>query len=142
MKRDISIQWDSMQLLKRKGRLSALICKDAQDTLLNRLDNGRIICIIDSPPHHLCIHVYMCAQSPHGLQHIRLPCPWDFPDKYIGLGCHFLLQGVLLSQGLNPSLLCLQYWQVGSSPLHHLRSHVYMFINFWVTKRHGCECFW
>ena len=60
---DISIQWDSMQLLKRKGKLSALICKGARDTLLNRLENGRIIRIIDSPLRHLCIHIYMFVNS-------------------------------------------------------------------------------
>ena len=26
---------------------------------------------------------------------------WDFPDKNIGVGCHFLLQGIFLTQGLN-----------------------------------------
>ena len=30
---------------------------------------------------------------PHGLQPIRLLCPWDFPGKNTGVGCHFLLQG-------------------------------------------------
>ena len=29
---------------------------------------------------------------PHGLQHTRLLCPWDFPGKDTGVGCHFLLQ--------------------------------------------------
>ena len=29
----------------------------------------------------------------HGLQHTRLLCPWDFPYKNTGVGCHFLLQG-------------------------------------------------
>ena len=28
----------------------------------------------------------------HGLQPIRLPCPWDSPGKNTGVGCHFLLQ--------------------------------------------------
>ena len=32
-------------------------------------------------------------------------CPWDFPGKNIGVGCYFLLQGILLTQGLNPCLL-------------------------------------
>ena len=31
--------------------------------------------------------------------------------------CHFLLQGILLIQGLNPYLLCLLHWQEGSLPL-------------------------
>ena len=31
--------------------------------------------------------------------------PWDFPSKNTGAGCHFLLQGIFLSQGLNLGLL-------------------------------------
>ena len=27
--------------------------------------------------------------------------PWDFPGKSTGVGCHFLLQGIFLTQGLN-----------------------------------------
>ena len=34
--------------------------------------------------------------------------------------CHFLLQGIFLTQGLNPYLLCLLHWQVDSLPLCHL----------------------
>ena len=34
-----------------------------------------------------------------------------------GVGCHFLLQGMLLTQGSNPCLLCLLHWQEGSLPL-------------------------
>ena len=30
--------------------------------------------------------------QPHGLQPTRLLCPWDFPGKNTGVGCHFLLQ--------------------------------------------------
>ena len=32
---------------------------------------------------------------PYGLQPARLLCPWDFPGKTTGVGCHFLLQGSL-----------------------------------------------
>ena len=35
------------------------------------------------------------------------------------MDCHFLLQGIFPSQGLNPSLL---YWQADSLPLCHQRS--------------------
>ena len=28
---------------------------------------------------------------PHGLQPTRLLCPWDFPGKITGVGCHHLL---------------------------------------------------
>ena len=34
---------------------------------------------------------------PHGLQLTRLLCPWDFPGKNTGVGCHFLLQGIFLT---------------------------------------------
>ena len=35
----------------------------------------------------------------------RLLCPWNFPGKDIGVGCHFLLQGIFPTQGSNPGLL-------------------------------------
>ena len=34
-----------------------------------------------------------------------------------GVGCHALLQGTFLTQGLNPSLLPILHWQVGCLPL-------------------------
>ena len=43
-------------------------------------------------------------------------CPWDFPDKNTGVGCHFLLQGIFLTQGSNLRLL---HWQVDSFPVSH-----------------------
>ena len=42
-----------------------------------------------------------------------------FPGKNTGVGCHFLLQGIFLSQGLSPHLL---HWQVDSLPLSQLGS--------------------
>ena len=32
------------------------------------------------------------SPRPHGLQPTRVLCPWDFPSKSTGVGCHFLLQ--------------------------------------------------
>ena len=55
--------------------------------------------------------------QPCGLQPTRLLCPWDSPGKNTGVGCHAFLQGIFLTQGSNPSLLCLLHWQVGSLPL-------------------------
>ena len=34
----------------------------------------------------------------------RLLCPWDFPGKNTGMGCHFLLQEIFPTQGLNLGL--------------------------------------
>ena len=49
--------------------------------------------------HELLIATVLVTQScptlqPHGLQPTRLLCPWDFPGKDTGMGCHFLLQGI------------------------------------------------
>ena len=41
----------------------------------------------------------------------------DSPGKNTGVGCHVLLQGIFLTQGLNLRLLSLLHWQPGSSPL-------------------------
>ena len=42
---------------------------------------------------------------PHGLQPARLLPQWDFPGKSTGVGCHFLLQGIFLTQGSNAHLM-------------------------------------
>ena len=41
----------------------------------------------------------------------------DSPDKNTGVGCHALLQEIFLTQGSNPSFLCLLHWQADSLPL-------------------------
>ena len=40
--------------------------------------------------------------------------------KNIGVGCHFFLQGIFLTQGSNLHLLHLLRWQADSLPLSHL----------------------
>ena len=35
--------------------------------------------------------------QPHGLQPARLLCPWHFPGRNTGAGCHFLVQGIFLT---------------------------------------------
>ena len=46
---------------------------------------------------------------PDGLQPARLLCPWDSPGRNTGVGCHSFLQGIFLTQELNPGLLhCMQ----------------------------------
>ena len=51
----------------------------------------------------LCVFsiVSNCLQ-PCGLKLTRLLCPWDFPGKNTGVGCHFLLPGIFPTQGSNP----------------------------------------
>ena len=42
--------------------------------------------------------------QPHGLYPTWFLCPWDFPGKNTGVGCHSLLQEIFLTQGLNSGL--------------------------------------
>ena len=42
---------------------------------------------------------------PHELWPTRLLHPLNFPGKNTGVGCHFLLQEIFLTQGSNPGLL-------------------------------------
>ena len=60
--------------------------------------------------HHVCV-----------LSHVQLfVTPWTvacqallamrFSRENIGVGCHFFLQGIFLTQGSNPGLL---HWQAG-----------------------------
>ena len=49
--------------------------------------------------------------QPHGLRPTRLLCPGDSPDKNTVTGCHALLQGIFLTQGLNPYLLSVLHYR-------------------------------
>ena len=57
------------------------------------------------------------------------PLPWDFPGNNTGVGCHFLLQGISPTQGLNPSLLCLLHCRQILYLLSHWRSQFYRLKN-------------
>ena len=41
------------------------------------------------------------SSRPHGLQPTRLLCPWDFPGKSTGVGCHCLLRITFGGKGKN-----------------------------------------
>ena len=56
--------------------------------------------------------------------------------------CHFLLQGIFPTEGLNPHLLCLLHLQAGSLPLHHLGSPTYLFIFFFANVTHWWTFIW
>ena len=59
-----------------------------------------------------------------------LLCPWDFPGKSTGVGCHFLLQRIFLTQGSNPGL---PHCRQTLYPLSHQGSQInisyYIFIS-------------
>ena len=65
------------------------------------------------------------SASVQSLSHVQLSealwtvaclAPGNSPGKNIGVGCHFLLQGIFKTQGLN---LCLLHWQADSLTLNH-----------------------
>ena len=100
------------------------------DVLYSRKCNGVSSLLPNTRPflgcHHgcvcvcLCVCVWVCVlvaqscltlcdpmdcsllgSSVHGI----ILCPWNYPGRNIGVGCHFLLQGIFLTQGSNPGLL-------------------------------------
>ena len=95
------------------------------------------------------VHVFMLSCSVvsdslrlRRLQPPSLLCPWDYSGKNTAVGCHFLLQGIFLTQGMNPRLGLL-HWQVNSLLLGHLGSstnfnkdfkmvHIYIYFFFFL----------
>ena len=64
-----------------------------------------------------CLVAKLCpAFAIPGTVALQVSLSMGFPDKITGVGCHFLLQEVFLTQGSNP---CLLHWQAGSLPLSH-----------------------
>ena len=70
-----------------------------------------------------CLIAKLCLAllRPHELGPTRLFCPWNFPNKNIGVGCHFLMQGIFPTQGQN---LCLLHWRAESLPLSHREASI------------------
>ena len=75
------------------------------------------------------------------MQPTRVLCPWDFPDKNTGVGCHFLLYGIFPTQesNLSPAL------QVDSLPAEPLAMPnwqvICQFIEAWRWKGNGNQFF-
>ena len=68
--------------------------------------------------------------------------PMGFSRLEYWNGCHFLLHWIFLTQGSNPSLLCLLNWQAGSWPLTPSGKSWLLFRKGWRIlpyKRHGWD---
>ena len=81
-------------------------------------DNKTVVCVC-------CMHacsVLSNSLRPLGPQPAGFLRPWNSLGKSTGVGCHFLLQRIFLTQGLNLHLLCLLHWQADSLSLSHLVS--------------------
>ena len=59
----------------------------------------------------------MTLLQPHGPIAHQTSLSMGFPGNNTGVGCHCLLQRTFPIQGLNPHLLCVLNWLVGSLPL-------------------------
>ena len=71
-----------------------------------------------------CAHVRACPVVSnflwlHWLWPSRRLCPWNFPGKDTGVGCHFLLQGIFPTQGSNLCPLYLLHWKGNFYQLSH-----------------------
>ena len=66
--------------------------------------------------HSHCVCVFSRVQLSTGLWTVAHQA-WNFPSENTGAGCHFLLQGIFLTRGLNLCLLYFLHWQVDSLPL-------------------------
>ena len=129
------------------------------ETTLNNSDNGFLIntkkqniqtyilvCVYFQYRCCLVTKSYLSLLLPHGLQPTRLLCPWDFPGKNTGVGCHCLLQGTFPTQGLKLHLL---HQQAGSLPLSHqgnctptvIHTHTHTHINIYLNgEGNVCVC--
>ena len=70
---------------------------------------------------HYCLRACVCSVEsdslqPYGLQPARLLHPWNFLGKNTGVGCQFLFQGILPTQGshlwLLPCKQILYHWAI------------------------------
>ena len=83
-------------------------CENACSTILKGFCEAQRECMrLQSLCCCCCLVAKSCPTllQPHGLQPSKFLCPWDFPGKNTGVCCHFLLQGIFLTQGSNPHLL-------------------------------------
>ena len=63
-----------------------------------------VICEVVSPTDAQMLSIFWLSATLWTVA-CQAPLPWHFPHKNIGVGCHFLLQGIFPTQGLNLGLL-------------------------------------
>ena len=63
-----------------------------------------------------CVQLFLTPSTVAPSPPVRLLCPWNSPGKNTGVGCHFLLQRIFLTQGWNLRLLHRQPRSLQSKP--------------------------
>ena len=70
-------------------------------------EGSEVVHLSPGYPKYACkqalLHPILCNPS------AKLPCPWNFPGKNTRGDCHFLLQGIFPTQGLNLHVLHLKH---------------------------------
>ena len=90
--------------LSKDYKTSQVNCK-----ALRKLVNGWTM-LLQRTQHSVIVTGLCCAWSLQSCQPLcnptdGSPCPWQYsPGKNTGGGCHVLLQGIFLTQGLKPGL--------------------------------------
>ena len=83
------------------------------------------LCVVLSWFSYAC-SIMSCFLQLYRLRLIRLLCPWNFPGKNTGVGCHFLL-----NPHMEPTYLLSLVLYVNSLPLSHKGSSDYLhFLSF------------
>ena len=103
---------------------------------------SRFSFFVNNMVHCCCCYLvtkpYLNFLWPHGLSPARLLCPWDFPGKNTGVGCHFLPQGIFLTQGIKLGSLALagRFFTTespGKPNMLHGLEQVISLLCFWCT---------
>ena len=81
--------------------------------------------------HKMCMCVLSCFSHVQLFATLCFSVHGILPGKNIGVGCHFLLQGIFPNQGSNRHLLCLLHWQKGSLRLAPVIYFIYSSIYLW-----------
>ena len=103
--------------MSSRGLSTVCICEEMREVLISSTceDTVRV-----GPLLHMCVLSHFRLVLPIATQWTiacQAPLSTGFSSKNTRAGCHALLQGIFLTQGLNLNLLYLLHWQVGSLPL-------------------------
>ena len=138
-KRKLLHYWSECKLIQPWWRIVWKFLK----TLKIKLPHDPAIPLLVIYPESESVRKWSCSVVSyslwlHGLEPTRLLRPWDFPGKNTGVGCHFLIQEIFPTQGLNlgllhcrPTLYCLShqgsppYTQRNHNSKRHLHSNVH-----------------
>ena len=106
----------------------ALLCfSDARNQVSVSFQPSNLSLLIFQTQHTKLLQLFLtlCYPMDHSPPDSSVPMDCSLPSSYVhgvpqekntGVGCYALLQGIFLTQGLNPYLLCLLHWQEGSLP--------------------------